>query len=116
MAGLPAFRTPDLATLTARLPKLALPGLSAPGAERLRLYATACVRQAREQLRAEWAGSPPHLLLIARPTPDGLAAAPTEPRPPRERRGKAIAQGRFVFDGLVLETGPGSFCITLARP
>jgi uncharacterized heparinase superfamily protein len=94
MAGRPAFRTPDLATLTALLPKL-------------RLYAEAFGRLTREQLRAEWAGSPPHLLLIARPKPEGLAASPTEPRPPRERRGKAIAQGRFVFDGLVLETGPG---------
>jgi uncharacterized heparinase superfamily protein len=94
MAGLPAFRTPAAATLTARFPKL-------------HLYAAAYGRLIRDQLRAEWSGSPPHLLLIAGPKPEGLAATPTEPRPPRERRGKAIAQGRFVFDGLVLETGPG---------
>ena len=50
---------------------------------------------------------PPHPLLIAGPQPRGQAAAPSELRPPRERRGKAIAAGRFVFDGLVLETGPG---------
>jgi uncharacterized heparinase superfamily protein len=93
MVGLPAPRTPDLATLMARLPKL-------------RLYAAAYGKLARDQLRAEWGGSPPHLLLISGPRPEGLAAAPTEPRPSRERRGKAIAQGRFVFDGLVLDTGP----------
>ncbi len=107
MAGLPALRTPDVAALTARLSKLRLPVPSGPRTERLRLYIEAVAKLARDQLRAEWAGSPPHLLLIARPKPEGLAAAPVEPRPPRERRGKAIAQGRFVFDGLVLETGPG---------
>src|SRR6185437_4512866 len=100
MAGLPAFKTPDVAALTARLPRLppALrpPALSGRRAERLGLYAAAVGRLAREQLRAEWAGSPPHLWLIARPKPQGLAAAPVEPRPPRERRGKAIASGRFV--------------------
>lgn len=107
MAGLPGFRTPDLAALTTRLPKLRPPALSGPGIERLNLYATALARLGRQQLRVEWAGTPPHLLLIARPRPEGLAAAPAELRPPRERRGKAIAAGRFVFDGLVLETGPG---------
>ncbi len=107
MAGLPGFKTPDAAALTARLSKLPLPGLSGARAEKARLYAAAISNLAREQLRAEWAGSPPHLLLIARPKPLGQAAAPSEPRPPRERRGKAIAAGRFVFDGLVLETGPG---------
>jgi uncharacterized heparinase superfamily protein len=107
MAGLPAFRTPDAAALRARLPKLHLPALSPRRAERLGLYATAWGKLARDQLRSEWAGSPPHLWLIARPKPEGLAAAPAELRPPKERRGKAIAGGRFVFDGLVLETGPG---------
>lgn len=76
-------------------------------AERLGLHAAALGKLIREQLRAEWAGSPPHLWLIARPKPEGQAAAPAEPRPPSERRGKAIAAGRFVFDGLVLEVGPG---------
>src|ERR1700752_2498700 len=84
-----------------------LPALAGPRAERLRLYATALGRLIRNQLRVEWAGTPPHLWLIARPRPEGLAAALAEPRPPRDRRGKAIASGRFVFDGLVLETGPG---------
>jgi uncharacterized heparinase superfamily protein len=106
MAGLPAS-TPDDAALRSRLPKLRLPAPSSRRAERLELYASAWGKSVRDQLRAEWAGSPPHLWLIARPKPEGLAAAPAEPRPPKERRGKAIAGGRFVFDGLVLETGPG---------
>jgi uncharacterized heparinase superfamily protein len=82
-------------------------GLSARRIERARLYAAAVLKLARDQLRAEWAGSPPHRWLIARPAPQGLATAPTELRPARARRGKAIAAGRFVFDGLVMETGPG---------
>ena len=104
MARLPAW-TPDLAALTARWrARLALSG---PRADRRALDAVAYGKALKVQLRAEWAGSPPHLWLIAGPRPEGLAAAPTEPRPPRARRGKAIASGRFVFDGLVLETGPG---------
>lgn len=104
MARLPASSA-DLAALGARLrQRLAL---SDTRAERLALYAAALRKAVRDQLRAEWAGSPPHLWLISRPKPDGLAAAPVELRPPRARRGKAIAAGRFVFDGLVLETGPG---------
>ncbi|MGZ3273168.1 MAG: heparinase II/III family protein [Caulobacteraceae bacterium] len=104
MARLPAW-TPDLAALTARW-RDRIP-LSDRRAERLGLEAVAARKALQDQLRAEWAGSPPHLWLISRPRPEGLAAAPAEPRPPRARRGKAIAAGRFVFDGLVLETGPG---------
>jgi uncharacterized heparinase superfamily protein len=97
--------TPDVAALAAAgLPKLRP---SSRRRERLGLYAAAWRKLARDQFAAEWAGSPPHLWLIAGPKPEGLAAAPAEPRPPRERRGKAIVAGRFVFDGLVLETGSG---------
>src|ERR1700744_3735462 len=104
MARLPAW-PPDLPALKARLNALRLPAfdLSGPRRERLGLHAAAVARLLRDQLRAEWAGSPPHPLLIPRPKPGGQPAAPAEPRPPRTRRGKAIAEGRFVFDGLVLE-------------
>jgi uncharacterized heparinase superfamily protein len=91
----------------ARLPLWTSDGAAGRRRERLGLYAAALSKLARDQLASEWAGSPPHLWLIARPRPEGLAAAPAEPRPPRERRGRAIVAGRFVFDGLVLETGPG---------
>ena len=114
MARLPQFQRPDVQALKARLQKL-IPAkldlsrlrLSDRQAERVALYAAAIAKLARDQLRAEWTGSPPHRWLIARPKPTGLAAAPVERRPARERRGKAIAGGRFVFDGLVLEIGPG---------
>lgn len=103
-------RIPRLAAAAIRLPALRLSGLplsALPLSERQALHLAALGKLVRRQLRAEWAGSPPHLMLIARPKPDGLAAAPVEPRPPHLRRGKAIASGRFAFDGLVLETGPG---------
>lgn len=108
MARLPAFRL-DLEALRARLQQLDLSRfkLSARRAERLRLHVLAVLKLIRDQVRTEWAGSPPHRWLIARPTPQGIAAAPSEPRPARPRRGKAIVGGRFVFDGLVMETGPG---------
>jgi uncharacterized heparinase superfamily protein len=111
MARLPQFQRPDAQAIKARLQKL-IPSnfdlrLSDRRAERLGLYAAAIAKLAKDQLRAEWTGSPPHRWLIARPRPTGLAAAPIERRPARERRGKAIAAGRFVFDGLVLEIGPG---------
>jgi uncharacterized heparinase superfamily protein len=109
MARLPAFRIDiealkkiDLSRLDPRRLRL-----SGRRAERARLYASAVLKLARDQLRAEWAGSAPHRWLIARPQPEGLAAAPTELRPARARRGKAMVSGRFVFDGLVMETGPG---------
>ncbi|HEY4032161.1 MAG TPA: heparinase II/III family protein [Caulobacteraceae bacterium] len=92
----------------ARLPPWKLDAESlTPGLQRDLLYAQALGRMVRDQLRAEWAGSPPHLWLIAGPKPGGQAAAPSELRPPNLRRGKAIAQGRFAFHGLVLDTGPG---------
>jgi uncharacterized heparinase superfamily protein len=92
MARPPAWKL-DVAALT-------------PGLQRDALRLQALARTVRGQLRAEWFGTPPHLWLIAGPRTEGLAATVAEPRPPSERRGKAIASGRFVFDGLVLETGP----------
>ena len=92
----------------ARLPALKLDvTVLTPGLQRDVLYLQALARLVQSQLRAEWEGSPPQLWLIARPRPEGLAAAPAWPRPPRANVGRAIAAGRFAFDGLVLETGPG---------
>ena len=109
MARLPAFPLPDVKALKSRLERIDFSRLrpSQRQVERARLYAEAALTLARDQLRAEWGGSAPHRWLIARPAPSGLAAAATELRPPRVRRGKAIVSGRFVFDGLVMETGPG---------
>jgi uncharacterized heparinase superfamily protein len=103
MARLPVFRVPGIAGLA--WPKRL--GLSDRRAERAGLIAAALLKINRDQLRAEWAGSPPHRWLISKPRPEGLGAAPVELRPPRLRRGKAMVGGRFVFDGLVLEAGPG---------
>jgi uncharacterized heparinase superfamily protein len=107
MARLPTLTIPPqfetgVEALKSRLRRFDLTGRRA---ERAGLYAAAIARIVGDQLRAEWAGSAPHRWLIARPAPQGLAAAPTELRPARPRRGKSIAAGRFVFDGLVLEAG-----------
>ena len=108
MARLPALRI-DLAALKGRLASIDLDRLrpSPRRIERARLYADAVLKLVRDQVRAEWSGSAPHRWLLAKPAPEGLAAAPSERRPARARRGKAIAAGRFVFAGLVLEAGPG---------
>jgi uncharacterized heparinase superfamily protein len=104
-------RLPDPDPLLQRLAawgkSVKLAGLGGRRAERAGLYAAAAKKLLQDQFRAEWAGSPPHRWLISRPAPQGLAAAPREGRPPRERRGKAMLAGRFVFDGLALEAGPG---------
>ncbi len=81
--------------------------LSGGRRERMELLIEAVVMLARDQLRQEWAGSAPHRWLISRPKPLGLAAAPIDRRPGRPSWGQALLDGRFVFDGLVLETGPG---------
>lgn len=108
MARLPDL-DPPVQRLVAWAKALKLPGLKLRGrrAERAGLYADAVVKLLQDQFRAEWAGSPPHRWLISRPAPQGQAAAPRELRPPRPRRGKAMLAGRFVFDGLALEAGPG---------
>ena len=123
MARLPAFASADFRRLPGRLKawvqsphplrNISLHDLaqrlrpSGRRLERARLHAAALMQLLKTQLRAEWAGSPPHRWLIARPAPDGLAATPAQLRPARTRRGKAIMSGRFVFDGLLLETGIG---------
>jgi uncharacterized heparinase superfamily protein len=81
--------------------------LDGPRRERLRLIAEAAAKLARDQLRHEWTGSPPHRWLIAWPQPKGRGAAPRDRRPVRPRRGQAMLDGRFIFDGLALEVGHG---------
>lgn len=61
----------------------------------------------RRQLHHEWAGSPPHRWLLARPRPEGLAAAPPDLRPANRDRGHRILQGEFPFAGTVLQVGAG---------
>jgi uncharacterized heparinase superfamily protein len=101
VAGLGTLRLPDLSAVVARF------RLTRRRRERFKLQIAALLKLAADQLRAEWAGSPPHRWLIARPAPQGQAAAPRELRPVRARRTKALLAGRFVFDGLSMECGPG---------
>jgi len=118
MPALPPFKPPDfkipaqitarLSALTAEIPKLAARARASPRAERLESWGRFAARLVADQLRAEWAGSPPHRWLISRPRARGRAAAPRDLRPPRTRRGRAILAGRFTFDGLVLEPGQGT--------
>ncbi len=81
--------------------------LSGGRRERAELLLEAAVKLTRDQLRQEWVGSAPHRWLISRPQPHGLAAAPIDRRPGRPSWGQALLDGRFVFDGLILETGRG---------
>jgi uncharacterized heparinase superfamily protein len=132
----PRFKVSDIKVPNLRLPKVAWPPLKLPPfdpgrfkmppidreaikrrlrvllasreAERLAGWGRVAGKVLSNQLHAEWAGSPPHRWLIAWPRTSGRAAAPVDLRPPRLRRGKAIAAGRFTFDGLVLEPGPGA--------
>jgi uncharacterized heparinase superfamily protein len=70
-------------------------------------WAATFSRLAARRLREEWFGSPPHLLAIARPRPEGQAAAPRDFRPADIERGRAVLAGAFSFDGLELQLGPG---------
>jgi uncharacterized heparinase superfamily protein len=105
MARLPDLKRLDLSRLVQVVRDFQLP--HGRQADHIALLATAAGQRVKDQLRIEWAGSAPHRWLIAWPKPQGQVAAPGELRPPRPRRGKAMIAGRFVFDGLVLETGPG---------
>jgi uncharacterized heparinase superfamily protein len=73
-----------------------------------RSWAQALARAAVSQVRTEWSSSGLHRALIAYPRPKGQGAAPRDFRPLRPGRGRAIAAGRYVFDGLELEIGPGA--------
>jgi uncharacterized heparinase superfamily protein len=120
--ALPPFKPPDfkipaqiasrimarLSALTTEIPKLAARARTSPRAVRLESWSLFTARLVADQLRAEWAGSPPHRWLISRPLARSRAASPHDLRPPRTRRGRAILAGRFTFDGLVLEPGLGA--------
>ncbi len=71
------------------------------------LYALALTEGARRLVSHEWAGTPMHRWSLARPRPQGLAAAPKDPRPADLEAGRRILVGRFAFGGTVLETGAG---------
>ncbi|KRB41697.1 MAG: heparinase II/III family protein [Pseudomonadota bacterium] len=69
------------------------------------LWGLALTQGALRQVRREWAGSPMHRWLLARPRPDGLSAAPKDPRPADKEVGRRILAGRFTFAGVMLEVG-----------
>ncbi len=87
-----------------------------PRLKRARRLVEAAGRMIRDQLRHEWNGSPPHRWSLALPIPRSQAAAPRDRRPPDPRRGLAILEGRFVFDGLELDTGLGASPWNRASP
>ena len=80
----------------------------APASRRLpgQVAALALIVGLRRQLHREWGGSPPHRWLLARPRPDGLTAAPADPRPGRPENGRRILLGDFTFAGATLHAGP----------
>ena len=61
----------------------------------------------RKYAQAEWFGSPFHLILLRGKRPDGIAAAPRNPRPTDLRRGEALAAGIFSLADQTLPAGPG---------
>lgn len=71
------------------------------------LHALALAQGARKLALHEWAGTPLHRWFLARPKPEGLAAAPRDPRPADPEAGRRILAGRYAFGGVVLETGAG---------
>ncbi|MDO8380165.1 heparinase II/III family protein [Phenylobacterium sp.] len=70
-----------------------------------RVFLQALAQGTRRQAQREWAGTPMHRWLLARPRPEGLAADPHDPRPVDPEAGRRILDGRFVFGGATLETG-----------
>lgn len=60
----------------------------------------------RRQARREWAGSPLHRWMLARPRPEGLTGSPPDPRPGRAENGRRILLGDFTFAGVTLHAGP----------
>lgn len=71
------------------------------------LWGLALTQGALRQVRREWAGSPLHRWLLARPRPEGLAAFPKDPRPADKDAGRRILAGRFTFAGVMLDVGVG---------
>ncbi len=71
------------------------------------LWAQAMAAGVARQARRDWAGSPLHRALLARPRPEGLVLAPRDWRPADAEAGRRILAGRFLFAGVVLEVGAG---------
>jgi uncharacterized heparinase superfamily protein len=69
------------------------------------LWGLALFKGAYAQVRRDWAGSPAHRWLLARPRPEGLAIAAKDFRPARPEAGRRILAGRFLFSGALMETG-----------
>ncbi|MET3526511.1 heparinase II/III family protein [Phenylobacterium koreense] len=69
------------------------------------LWGLALFKGAYGQVRRDWAGSPLHRWLLARPTPEGLAIAARDFRPASPEAGRQILAGRFLFSGAVMEAG-----------
>lgn len=94
--------TPASTFATAR----ALPGL-ALRVRTLRTWAGAAVAAVRRQSFVEWYGSPIHLMLLARPRPEGLGVGPRDFRSLRPSVGRALLAGILPMAGLTLEIGAG---------
>ncbi|RAK57367.1 heparinase II/III family protein [Phenylobacterium deserti] len=58
------------------------------------------------QAAREWTGTPPHLLSLSYPKPDGFSAQPKDLRPPERENGLRIMSGAFVFGGETVAPGP----------
>lgn len=71
------------------------------------LHALALAEGARRLVAHEWVGTPVHRWFLVRPRPEGLGAAPKDPRPVDREAGKRVLAGRFAFGGVVLEAGAG---------
>ena len=69
------------------------------------LHLLALSEGARRQVRREWAGSPLHRWLLARPRPEGIAAAPLDLRPADLEAGRRLLAGRFLLAGQTLDVG-----------
>ena len=63
-------------------------------------------RLVRRYAQAEWFGSPFHLLQLRGRRPEGVAAAPRDPRPTDARRGAALVSGVFTLADQTLAVGP----------
>lgn len=64
-------------------------------------------RLVSRQGQAEWFGSPFHLLALRGPKPQGVAAAPKDPRPAGRQMGEAILTGLWKLGGDVMALGAG---------
>ena len=67
----------------------------------------AALASLRGQVAAEWRASPLYPLTLGGPTPQGLAAAPRDFRPPEQTEGRALLSGRLNLAGSTLEIGQG---------